>query len=514
MMLPLDMLVIHQKHADIPNHHVIGQEGDSNWTSWLTPRNVAPSDSSSETNGQASSAFGLPGQTQRDRTLSRKRSTEPQKTTTFRNPWSSWHKPTNLQLWRALEWGEDTDPCIALARSHLARSSAECHDPETLPKSTGEQAGQLLRLTKPDFTFNAADGRAKSTWLGHAGVLVQFPPLTEGGRTVRCLFDPIFSLRCSPSQFIGPLRTYLAPCAAEDLPAIDVVMISHNHFDHLDLGTILSLWKHNASSIRFLVPLGNRKWFTESGIDPDRVTDLDWWDAVQLSTLGSSGKDTNSHNSGRSGPGDANATLWSSWYLEHKTAESEPYRVFFAGDSGYQFHDSSAWPPPRPTSEVQRNQVASRVDDDSAEAKYPVCPAFADIAARLGSPNLLMLPVAVGATYDYLRSMAPVPTSMNPIPRHSQGVTAHNHMPSWDAVRVLRTMTKGAGDDSDPPIAIAMHWGTFMTDPVDVLKTLGQLEWACEAHVVRFARDLDSDSAGGHERACFLALNHGQSIVT
>lgn len=100
-------------------------------------------------------------------------------------------------------------------------------------------------------------------------------------------------------------------------------------------------------------------------------------------------------------------------------------------------------------------------------------------------------------------------------------------MPPWDAVRVLREMTAGeeaaggagdgggAGDKMEYPVAIGMHWGTFVTDKTEVLKTLGQLEWACGEQGVDFRRGLREKEEGGErERPCFLALNHGQSVVT
>jgi len=295
-------------------------------------------------------------------------------------------------------------------------------------------------------------------------------------------------------------------------------MISHNHYDHLDYDTIMTLWKVNRQCIRFLVPLGNRQWFIDCGIEQDRVTELDWWEVACIAPLAvETGPQIlkitctpSQHNSGRSGA-DADVTLWSSWYLEHSQASGKPYRIYFAGDSGYQFHESPGWPPP-PSTGAQRDRIASQVDDDSPKAKNPVCPAFKQIATRLGSPHLLLLPVAVGATYDYFRSFVPVPDSISPIPRHSAGVTAHNHMPPWDAVRILRVMTENAAPDETPAVAIAIHWGTFVIESVEVLKTLGQLEWACDAHGVRFARSLEGNDRETTPR--FLALDHGQSVTT
>ncbi|TKA78497.1 hypothetical protein B0A55_01995 [Friedmanniomyces simplex] len=232
---------------------------------------------------------------------------ETQEISGFRNPWPSWHKPSSLEVWQALEWGEDIDPCIQLARSRvtelrkLGRSSESSLSSAEVPmKSNKSQAAELLRVMKPDFSFDAQEKRAKTAWLGHAGVLVQLPQLNECGRPTA-----------------GPIRSYPPPCAVEDLPEIDVVMISHNHYDHLDFDTIMTLWKNHAKHMRFLVPLGNRQWFLDSGIDPGRVVELDWWDGVHLTAPDANGNEHSSlsitctpsqHSSGRSGT-DANTTL-------------------------------------------------------------------------------------------------------------------------------------------------------------------------------------------------------------
>ncbi|KAK3349864.1 beta-lactamase superfamily domain-containing protein [Lasiosphaeria hispida] len=443
----------------------------------------------------------------------------------FRNPWPSWHKPTSAEAWNSLQWGQEPpDPCIDLAASHLEPLPASTKAPvfhkkptfgdiNNWPDSSGAKATRLLSVEKPDFSFPSC--QSKVTWLGHAGILVQLPPLRDtSGRPVRCLFDPMFSMRCSPSQTIGPVRSYPPPCDMEALPPIDAVFISHNHYDHLDYDTIMAIWKNSQQTVRFFVPLGNGQWFIDSGIPAARVTELDWWESAQLTDPVSESASLkiwctpSQHGSGRPEVG-VNTALWSSWFLESQQPGEDPYRVFFAGDTGYQFHDSPSWPP-------SPSQSESEQEKHSNDAKFPPCPAFAKIRQRFGPPNLLLLPVSVGATFAYLRSLVYLPDWLSPIPRHSPGVTGANHMPAWDAVRVLNAMRGGEGGRADakgssPTVAIAMHWGTFVTDPIEVLRTLGQLEWACQKQGVRFARHLD-DSSGTEEKPWFLALNHGQSI--
>ncbi len=208
---------------------------------------------------------------------------------------------------------------------------------------------------------------------------------------------------------------------------------------------------------------------------------------------------------------DNNSALWASWYIS--SSGPKPYRVFFAGDSGYQFHDSVDWPPTQSSTQAPtaHGYEAAEISEND---KHPACPAFAEIKAKLGVPHALLLPVSVGATYGYVRSFTYLSDAASPFPHHNPGLTGAAHMPPWDAVRVLRTMTDDnrQGEDGDGPVAIAMHWGTFVPEPTEVLMTLGQLEWACQQQNVAFARSYGAGKKAMGARACFLALNHGQSV--
>lgn len=90
--------------------------------------------------------------------------------------------------------------------------------------------------------------------------------------------------RCSPTQYLGPLRFFPSPCSISALPEVDIVIISHSHYDHLDYDSIVELWQLHKDYIHFLVPLGLRDWFLglNIGIAEDRVTELDWWDEISL----------------------------------------------------------------------------------------------------------------------------------------------------------------------------------------------------------------------------------------
>ncbi|TNY23092.1 Metallo-hydrolase/oxidoreductase [Rhodotorula diobovata] len=130
------------------------------------------------------------------------------------------------------------------------------------------------------------------TWVGHAGAFVEIPlrapsstsrssSSTGASSTLKVLFDPIFSARASPVTWFGPKRMREAPCSVEDLPGVDIVAISHNHYDHLDLATILAV-RAKWPRARYFVGLGNKPWFLARGISARQVFEMDWWDEVTL----------------------------------------------------------------------------------------------------------------------------------------------------------------------------------------------------------------------------------------
>jgi N-acyl-phosphatidylethanolamine-hydrolysing phospholipase D len=169
---------------------------------------------------------------------------------------------------------------------------------------------------------NAEAGPAMTpaaTWIGHATMLVQ-----AGGLNV--LTDPIFSMRASPVQFLGPARAQSPGLALRDLPHIDVVVISHNHYDHLDRGSILALASQEGGAPLFLVPLGLKSWLSQLKIT--RSVELDWWDAHVVEGV-EFVLTPAQHWSGRTLL-DRNRTLWGGW-----AATGTDLRWFFSGDTGY-----------------------------------------------------------------------------------------------------------------------------------------------------------------------------------
>lgn len=157
-------------------------------------------------------------------------------------------------------------------------------------------------------------------WFGHATLLIEV-----GG--LRILTDPHFSERASPvPSLAGPRRLHPVPEEARRLGHVDVVLISHNHYDHLDLPTVRELARQPGGPPLFLVPLGVDAWMREQGIDS--VKALDWWESHPLGQAAFHFVPAH-HWSGR-GLWDRNRTLWGGWVLRHPAL-----RLYFAGDTGW-----------------------------------------------------------------------------------------------------------------------------------------------------------------------------------
>jgi L-ascorbate metabolism protein UlaG (beta-lactamase superfamily) len=154
--------------------------------------------------------------------------------------------------------------------------------------------------------------------LGHSSMLLKL-----GDDLV--LIDPVFSERASPVQWAGPRRFHPVPLAPEALPEITAVIISHNHYDHLDRDTVRQL----ADSVHyFVVPLGVGEHLRDWGVDDEAIVELDWWEELEIGDLTLAATPAQ-HFSGRSLT-DRNKTLWASWVIQGGGAN-----LFFSGDTGY-----------------------------------------------------------------------------------------------------------------------------------------------------------------------------------
>lgn len=175
-----------------------------------------------------------------------------------------------------------------------------------------------IPITSPPATALAAPPLQglRLTWLGHATVLLEI----EGRRV---LFDPLWSRRCSPSSLIGPRRLHPVPMRLRDLPPLDAVVISHDHYDHLDMHTVRRLAALQPAP--FIVPLGVGAHLERWGVR--RMVELDWGEQAEIAGLQLTATAAR-HFSGRLKQD--NSTLWASWVVAGPNR-----RVFYTGDSGY-----------------------------------------------------------------------------------------------------------------------------------------------------------------------------------
>lgn len=216
-------------------------------------------------------------------------------------------------------------------------------------------------------------GQIRTTFINHATVLIQ----TDNSNI---LTDPIWSRRCSPFSWVGPRRHRNAAIRFEDLPRIDTVLISHNHYDHMDLPTLRRL--QSTHQPRIITGAGNRIYLERKGFTG--VEELEWWDAAGGHTGPRITFVPAKHFSGR-GLFDRNKTRWGGF-----TIESSAGCVFFAGDTGYGNH-------------------------------------FREIADRFGQIDMAFLPIGA---YEPRSFMCPV--HMNP----AEAVQAHQDLKSGQSVGI------------------------------------------------------------------------------
>jgi L-ascorbate metabolism protein UlaG (beta-lactamase superfamily) len=139
------------------------------------------------------------------------------------------------------------------------------------------------------------------------------------------LIDPVFSERASPLQWVGPKRFHAPPLALDQLPPVEGLILSHDHYDHLDTATIEALRERVQ---RYFVPLGVGARLQEMGVAPERIEEFDWWQRSRHGEVELTAAPAQ-HFSGRT-LWDRDRTLWASWVIQ-----SGPQRLFYSGDSGY-----------------------------------------------------------------------------------------------------------------------------------------------------------------------------------
>ena len=197
--------------------------------------------------------------------------------------------------------------------------------PGSAPKLLAEfiRGGETRKPSQPiplvtTVAERAEPGGLQITWYGHASALVEI-------ENCRVLIDPVWSDRVSPSHLVGPTRLHPPPVPLDDLGPIDAVVISHDHYDHLDLATIKALAADEVTT--FLVPLGVGAHLDRWGVAPDRIVELDWDESTTVAGVRFTVTPAR-HFSGRFLTRDN--TLWGSWVIA-----GENRRLFYSGDTGY-----------------------------------------------------------------------------------------------------------------------------------------------------------------------------------
>jgi len=391
--------------------------------------------------------------------------------TAFKNPWPSASTPT---------WGE-------LLKLSFPLGWYPSHPPseQILP----------VKVVMPDWGAPALQQRTEeskskcivATWLGHAGTMAQFPPLTSTDQKktddqgVYLIFDPIFSFRAGPTQYTGPARFRKSPCQAEDLPGCHAAFISHNHYDHMDLASVLGITRR-FPTMKWFVPLGNKTWFLGEGVKAENVIQLDWWQTWEGSFPDGNTNSTNEgnawfkitcvpaqHNTGRWGF-DAGSTLWCGWVVERfpskdqaKNAETRQGAVYHAGDTGYR----------------------------RVEKSKDVCPAFKEIGDRFNGFDLSFVPIWRGGSLSFI-SYAGVRLL------HGQVPSAFHCSPE-DSVNIHK--------DVKSKNTVAIHFGTFVGSEQESDEAALEFYEACTKADIQ---SLDSSEVAVNGRAGKLDIGGSQ----
>jgi len=209
----------------------------------------------------------------------------------FRNPWPNAEPPTFRDV-------------VAWRRTRDAAPRPRPALPECVPPD----------VVRP----RAAAGTMSATWVGHSTVLLQVGPLNV-------LTDPMWSARASPVQWIGPRRFTAPGMPLDALPPIDIVLVSHNHYDHLDAASVRAIARHHPSA-RWYTPLGVARYVRQWGVRA--ATEMDWWETAAAGDV-RVGCVPAQHASGRT-PFDRMQTLWCGF-----TLQAGGRAVYYAGDTAY-----------------------------------------------------------------------------------------------------------------------------------------------------------------------------------
>ena len=349
------------------------------------------------------------------------------------------HHAPNGDFRNPPEWGSAREQGVldffTKALPHWDRSVVFAPEPVQPVDFAALEAGAL-----------SGEARVAAAWIGHVTFVVQ----SHGARV---LTDPLFGERASPVPFAGPKRFMPAAAQASDLPAgraLDAVVISHAHYDHLDAGSVRALLALRAPPRAWVVPLGLGASLRRWGAPAARVHEIDWWQGVDVAPALRITAVPAQHGSART-PFDRDQTLWCGFWLRFGGAGTpSPRSVYFAGDTGYR--------------SVEQGAAAGSAEELAA----PRCPAFREMRARLGAPDLALLPIGAYSPRGFMSSV---------------------HASPEDAVCIF--------EDVGARSAVAMHFGALpLTDEPN------------GAPAARLAAEL---ARRGHDARAFVALRCGET---
>ncbi|PLW10146.1 hypothetical protein PCANC_14934 [Puccinia coronata f. sp. avenae] len=417
----------------------------------------------------------------------------------FRNPWPSAASSSQFNLNNLISNGIP----LQLAK----KPPSDLQPVRTLPADLKLYVSQ----SEPSSPSPLPD-KLVSTWLGHAGYLVQLPMLSRALanqklRPFRILFDPMFSIRAGPTQWTGPKRLKPSPCHIKQIPAVDICLISHSHYDHLDYDTIQEL-SHRQPHLKYFVPLGLKSWFDCVSVPSEQVVELDWWQSRdwnpahvrssqqpplpdrprrQSSPVG----DTCSiritcvpaqHSSGRSLL-DQNTSLWCGWVVEQLYSGSLPFKPEVMRTSS---PDVASLLPPNPGTTPSSSSPQLKPNDHrnrrrkccvyfagdtgyrSPQDRDLICPAFKEIGERFGPIDFSMIPIWRGGSLSFV-SWAGFRISDPNL------LVAHHASPE-DAIRIHQ--------DVQSKHSIGIHHSCFVGNDLESLEALAELNRAKELYKI------------------------------
>ena len=183
----------------------------------------------------------------------------------------------------------------------------------------GEKGPERVKIeTSYQWQELAPDQTNYAVWVGHATYLIN-------NGDINILTDPIFSKRASPIGFAGPKRMIPPAMQLNDLPKIDAVVVSHNHYDHFDIWSLKKLYKLNPETI-FMIPVGDKKKLIKAGIK--NVVEMNWWESLKVSNT--TFHFTPVQHWSKRGLFDRNKSLWGGWFMQ-----TDALALYHAGDTGY-----------------------------------------------------------------------------------------------------------------------------------------------------------------------------------